>query len=66
MIRIPPEQHKSLAMKAAEMGISLNSTLKVLEDRYAHFEDKTLKKAISVFDNGDDSKAGFGKSLVNQ
>jgi len=24
MIRIPPEQHKSLAMKAAEMGISLN------------------------------------------
>ena len=24
MIRIPPEQHKNLAMKAAEMGISLN------------------------------------------
>ena len=24
MIRIPPEQHKSLAMKDAEMGISLN------------------------------------------
>jgi predicted HicB family RNase H-like nuclease len=24
MIRIPPEQHKNLAMKAAEMGISIN------------------------------------------
>ncbi|MFQ5716159.1 MAG: type II toxin-antitoxin system HicB family antitoxin [Nitrospinales bacterium] len=24
MVRIPPEQHKNLAMKAAEMGVSLN------------------------------------------
>ncbi|GJL77323.1 MAG: hypothetical protein NPINA01_03120 [Nitrospinaceae bacterium] len=24
MIRIPPEQHKNLALKAAELGISLN------------------------------------------
>jgi predicted HicB family RNase H-like nuclease len=24
MIRIPPEQHKNLAIKAAEMGISIN------------------------------------------
>jgi integrase len=45
--------------------LSGHKTLKVLQERYAHFEDRTLKKAVSVFDNGDDSVAGFGKSLAN-
>jgi integrase len=45
--------------------LSGHKTLKVLQERYAHFEDRTLKSAVSVFDSGDDSAAEFGKSLAN-
>jgi len=52
-------------LKMAYWQGNTSTNQEALKERYAHFEDKTLKKAISVFDNGDDSKAGFGKSLAN-
>jgi len=45
--------------------LSGHKTLRVLKERYAHFEDRTLKKAVSVFDNFDDQGDKFGKSLAN-
>lgn len=45
--------------------LSGHKTLKVLKERYAHFEGWTLKKAVSLFYKEDNQKAGFGKSLAN-
>jgi len=45
--------------------LSGHKTLRVLKERYAHFEDRTLQKAVSVFDKNDDQDLRFGKSLAN-
>ena len=45
--------------------LSGHKTLRVPKERYAHFENRTLKKAVSVFDNFDGQGDGFGKSLAN-